>query len=69
MNELPKYLKESDSDTDIVLNGRPLNCLLYADDIILLSKSPEGLQKKINILNDYCNDWCLTVGADFQQGR
>lgn len=64
MNELPKYLKESDSDTDIVLNGRPLNCLLYADDIILLSKSPEGLQKKINILNDYCNDWCLTVNTN-----
>lgn len=63
MNDLPKYLNVSTSDIDVALNGRPVNCLMYADDIILLSKSPEGLQKKIDILNDYCNDWCLTINT------
>ena len=34
---------------------------MYADDIILLSKSAKGLQEKLDILNTYCKDWCLTV--------
>jgi hypothetical protein len=31
---------------------------MYADDIILLFSTAEGLQSK---LYSYCNDWCLTV--------
>ena len=38
-----------------------LNHLLYADDLILLSRSPEGLQNCLNALGSYCNDWDLTV--------
>jgi hypothetical protein len=34
---------------------------MYADDIILLSSTAEGLQAKLDILDSYCNDWCLTV--------
>jgi hypothetical protein len=30
-------------------------------DVILLSTSPEGLQQKTNILEQYCNDWCLSL--------
>ena len=36
---------------------------MYADDIILLSSSPEGLQKKLDLLDQYCNDCCLTVNT------
>jgi hypothetical protein len=36
---------------------------MYADDIILLSKSAKGLQEKLDILNTYCKDWCLTVNT------
>jgi hypothetical protein len=36
---------------------------MYAEDIILLSKSAKGLQKKLDILNTYCKDWCLTVNT------
>lgn len=36
-NDLPKYLHSS---TDpVFLNSNPINCLMYADDIILLSSS------------------------------
>jgi uncharacterized protein YmfQ (DUF2313 family) len=36
---------------------------MYAEDIILLSKSAKSLQKKLDILNTYCKDWCLTVNT------
>ena len=29
--------------------------LLYADDIIIFSKSAEGLQKGLDILKEYCD--------------
>ena len=38
-----------------------LNCLLYADDVVLLSESKYGLQNCLDRLEDYCNNWCLGV--------
>ena len=35
--------------------------LLYADDTIVLSESAEELQKALNAVYDYCNNWKLTV--------
>jgi hypothetical protein len=37
--------------------------LMYADDIILLSTSAKGLQRKLDKLNDYCKDWCLNTNT------
>ena len=45
----------------VLLNDKPIHCLMYADDIILLSSIAESLQAKLDILDSYCNDWCLTV--------
>ena len=38
--------------------------LLYADDIVIFSDSPEGLQKSLDILFEYYNKWKLTVNID-----
>jgi len=35
--------------------------LLYADDIVLFSQTPEGLQKGFNILQEYCYTWKIKV--------
>jgi hypothetical protein len=43
------------------LNRKPISCLLYADDIDLLSDSAKGLQKSLNILKIYCDKWNLKV--------
>ena len=41
-----------------------LNCLLYADNLILLSQNEVGLQKCLKKLESYCADWCLEVNLD-----
>ena len=35
--------------------------LLYADDTVVMSESSNGLKNALNIYNDYCKDWKLTV--------
>ena len=61
INDLPKLLENSMHP--ILLNNRSVNCLLYADDLILLSTSATGLQSKIDILDKYCQEWCLEVNT------
>ena len=38
--------------------------LLYADDIVIFSKSAEELQEGLNLLLNYCNRWKLKVNVD-----
>jgi hypothetical protein len=47
-----------------MLNKTPLSCLLYADDIILLSSSAEGLQASLEKLSKYCSQWNLKINYD-----
>ena len=61
INDLPVYL--SKTPDPVFVNGIPLHCLMYADDIVLLSTSASGLQEKLNKLNDFCQDWCLGVNV------
>ena len=46
------------------LNGSAIDCLLYADDLVLISNSKEGLQRKLNSLADFCGKWRLTVNIE-----
>ena len=57
INDLPRIF---DEDCDAVsLGDCNLNCLMYADDVILLSKSEIGLQNCLEKLEAYCKRWCL----------
>ncbi len=38
-----------------------LGCLLYADDLVILSTSQQGLQASMNKLQNYCEKWKLEV--------
>ena len=40
-----------------------LSCLLYADDIVLMSTTEEGLQQSVHKLSLYCNEWDLKVNV------
>ena len=38
--------------------------LLFADDVILISDSIVGLQRQLDTLNKYSNEWKLTVNME-----
>ena len=38
-----------------------LNNLLYADDLVLMFETSSGLQNCLDILQEYCDKWKLTV--------
>ena len=53
-NEIPFLLDQEDTDSIALPNGSKLNCLLYADDLVLVSHSAKGLQKALSNLAKYC---------------
>ena len=60
INDLPSSLNDPKCEA-VCLNNEPLNCLMYADDLVLLSRSEKGMQHCLNNLTDYCNKWRLTI--------
>ena len=70
LNDLRTYLSNSCPDMEIMVNSggdtdiyMKLSVLLYADDTILISDTPQDLQKSLNALHDYCNMWKLTINT------
>ena len=47
----------------INLNGYSCNCLLYADDLLLMSESWEGLCQSMNKLGEYSAKWKLNISS------
>ena len=41
-----------------------INCLMFADDIILLSESKDGLQCALNKLYEYSQKWRLKINSE-----
>ena len=61
LNELPLALFEKKTDPFILPNGTSLNCLLYADDLVLISKSKFGLENCLKILESFNQKWLLDL--------
>ena len=55
---------EKFSCNPITLNDQKISVLLFADDIVLLSDKASGLQRAMNLLEQYCKKWKLTVNLD-----
>ena len=43
--------------------GNPINILMYADDLVMLSQSEDQLQKNMSLLNAYCANWNLEINT------
>ena len=54
------YLQEN-VDSGMQLNDICLILLLFADDMIILGETPDELQKSLNLLHTYCEEWSLDV--------
>jgi len=48
----------------VQISNRNMSCLQYADDLILVSETKDGLQNCLNELNIYCNKWKLDINTD-----
>ena len=59
INDLPNTFNEDCSPVEI--GNIKLNCLLYADDVVLLSDTKSGLDNCLSRLEDFCNMWCIDV--------
>ena len=49
--------------TEDLVSYLKLYILMYADDTVLLAESPEDLQKNLDNLNEYCNNFDLKINT------
>ena len=60
LDDLVKDLNNANT-SPLQFENEPITCLLYADDIIILSSTHTGLQNCLDVLHDYCNKWKLSI--------
>ena len=60
INDLPDIFDNECEPINLSPNSK-LNCLLYADDLILFSNSSNGLQACLDRLTEYTKKWDLKV--------
>ncbi len=63
INDLANDLEQNNT-TSAHLGSLKIGFLLYADDLILLSESAEGLQDQIDRVNAYCKTWALQINKN-----
>jgi hypothetical protein len=47
-----------------IVTGIVINIFLYANDIVLMARSPNDLGNQLRILNDFCSNMGMTVNTD-----
>ena len=62
LSDLPSYFDSSCEP--VMLNNVKVNCLLYADDLVLLSTSKSGLQNSIDKLSQFAREWHLEINTN-----
>ena len=60
INELARALEKS-AAPGLTLLESEVKCLLFADDLVLLSPTKEGLLQHLGLLHRFCQTWALTV--------
>ena len=62
INDIVKNIGDRDSPN--ITAYRKIPCLIYADDLVLLSITKLGLQTKLDNLQDYCVKWGLKINVN-----
>jgi hypothetical protein len=60
INDIIPLLQEPDCQPPSLIE-QLVGCLLYADDLVIISTSPEGLQRSLDKLHSYCTKWKLEL--------
>ena len=61
LNDLFEILDKNNDSNIFLPSGNKLNVLMYADDLVILSDSKDGLQKQVDKLSSFCSKWKLTI--------
>ena len=65
MNDLSSDLIDGTNDSETPkLQEIFVPCLFWADDLVLLSRTKDWLQKQLDIQAKYSSDWKLKVNID-----
>ena len=62
MSDLPRKLNQNCNVS--ISDEVKINCLLWADDIILLSETEEGLRSLLKDIDTYCKENGLNINTD-----
>ena len=63
INDIMPCFHGSDNQAPDLLS-KQVGCLMYADDLVILSTSPHGLQTGLDRLDSYCKKWKLEVNLN-----
>ena len=63
VNDLPHCFEKEKCDPS-AFGDLFVNSLMYADDIVMLSESREGLQNCLSSLQTYCDLWHLKINTE-----
>ena len=61
VNELKYNMRNTGAG--VTVNDMKIFLLLYADDAVIFSETPTGLQSGMNELRKYCERWKLTLNT------
>ena len=61
INDIVERLNKANTTLLLLKNGSKISCMLYADDIVIMSLSEDGLQKYLDDLAHFTKMWKLTV--------
>ena len=61
--DLERELRKNKSGVELC-SGVPLDMLMYADDVVLISSSAAGLKKHLHTLSEFCQKWRLVVNTE-----
>ena len=64
INDLHKYIAACELPQMASLASRIIRCLLYADDLVLMSHTESGLQRQLDALQHFCSLHGLHVSID-----
>ena len=64
LNDLSKCFDDQCEPVPLGNCGLHISCLMYADDIVLISKTAKGLQTLLCRLEDFCKKWNLKVNIN-----
>ncbi len=68
MNHLCSLLLKCNENNPPSIGKFNIPCLFWADDVVLISKSKEGLQKNIDIVENYCKEYKMKINVEKTYG-